>query len=280
MWDVLGGLVSGGASLIGGMINNGQQERLADKNNQWNFLMQLQNQAFQAGMSNTAFQRASNDMKAAGLNPAMMYGGSGGAASTPSGSMSSGTMPIVHDAIGPAVERAMAALKLGNETNLNAALVNKTVADTATSAASADEIRARTQNQNILNQTAAAESRARIKQLTGSAKQAEEAAISTTVARPGVAAGAKREQMKTEDYETVGPSDTLTTTKRVAQTAAKAAESAAKLTEEVNSAKIANDYFMQELRRSHSRRDGNPSFTPRFIPPSEAGFSQPLGSHN
>lgn len=39
---------------------------------------------YEAYMSNTAYQRATADMKAAGLNPGLMYG-SGGEASTPTG---------------------------------------------------------------------------------------------------------------------------------------------------------------------------------------------------
>ena len=40
-------------------------------------------------MSNSAYQRSMEDMKKAGLNPAAMYSGVGGAASTPSGASAS-----------------------------------------------------------------------------------------------------------------------------------------------------------------------------------------------
>lgn len=74
--DFFGGVTS----LIGAGLNYfGQQET-----NKMQMQMMQQQNAFQEKMSSTAYQRASQDMEAAGLNPMMMFGG-GSAASTPSG---------------------------------------------------------------------------------------------------------------------------------------------------------------------------------------------------
>jgi hypothetical protein len=66
----LGGFVTGGP--IGGLIGLGGQ-----------LLANNQNQNYATQMSNTSYQRSSQDMMAAGLNPMMMFGGGTGA-STPS----------------------------------------------------------------------------------------------------------------------------------------------------------------------------------------------------
>lgn len=74
-----GSLVSGLGSLFG-----------ANQTNQANREMVQQQEAFQTQMSNTAYQRATADMTAAGLNPMLMFG-SGSAASTPPGATASMT---------------------------------------------------------------------------------------------------------------------------------------------------------------------------------------------
>ena len=51
-------------------------------------------------MSNTAYQRAIEDMKAAGINPAMLYQSGGQGASTPSGASAAGQKGSISEIIG------------------------------------------------------------------------------------------------------------------------------------------------------------------------------------
>lgn len=96
-------LIAAGASVAGGMFANQANKRLSRENRAW-----------QERMSSTAYQRAVTDMRAAGLNPAMMYA-SAQPASTPQG----GVIPM-QDVGTPAVSSALSALMTQSQTaNIN-----------------------------------------------------------------------------------------------------------------------------------------------------------------
>jgi hypothetical protein len=99
------GLITGGSNLLGSMFSSSTAASNVQAQIQAQQQMQAQSEQFNAGqaqigrdyntqMSNTAYQRASSDMKSAGLNPMMMFG-SGSAASTPSSPTASVGTPTV-----------------------------------------------------------------------------------------------------------------------------------------------------------------------------------------
>ncbi|AXL14646.1 DNA pilot protein [Microviridae sp.] len=103
------GLLSAGASLLGGVMRNKSQKREA-----------ANTQAFQERMSNTAYQRSMADMRKAGLNPMLAY--QKGGASTPGGATPNITNPV--EGVPQAVTAAMLAredIKLKRQQTSNVA---------------------------------------------------------------------------------------------------------------------------------------------------------------
>lgn len=152
-WE--GMALSAGANLIGGFL---QQSGANDRNNAQIGAAREQ-MAFQERMSNTAYQRAMADMRAAGLNPILAY--QKGGASTPGGAMPNLENP--NGGWGPALAGSVNSAREAYQTKH---AVDNTQQDTQKKSAETDVQRA------TVDLTKATEQKAKVDTIT-SATQAE-----------------------------------------------------------------------------------------------------------
>lgn len=103
-------VLTGGLSLVSGAMNNMFAGQRQGEQQAFNAQQAAVNRDWQERMSNTAHQRETKDLEAAGLN--RILGVSRGGASTPGGSTASASQAPVHDMLGSGVTSALAHKRL------------------------------------------------------------------------------------------------------------------------------------------------------------------------
>lgn len=117
MWPLLGSLATAAvpaiASAFGQHSANKTNVKLSREGMAFEADQVQKQMAFQERMSGTSYQRATEDMRLAGINPMLAY--AQGGASTPGGGAASGAAATVQDVVGPAVASAQHARRLNSE---------------------------------------------------------------------------------------------------------------------------------------------------------------------
>lgn len=131
MDPVTGALIGTGVSAIAGFLGgeraNDRNSREAQRNRDFQAGEARTNRDFQERMRNTEWQAAVEDMRRAGVNPALAY--ARGGASSPGGSMASGSQAAPsHDS----VSSAMQGVRLANETRMMKESIRKVSAEAET----------------------------------------------------------------------------------------------------------------------------------------------------